>query len=212
MIYLTPTPKPESFQELVKSPYFGIMATFGCGRSKTQFDAGVTFGVDNACFSQAKKFSLEKYLKYLEKLKPYADNCLFAPAPDVVGDAKATWEKSKDVLPVIREIGLPAALVAQDGLETLSIRWEAFDALFIGGTTEWKLSEYVFTLISEAKERNKHVHIGRVNSRMRLRLFAQAGADSADGTHLVFKPDERLDQLQRWMQEIHERPFLIGAF
>ncbi|MET7951049.1 hypothetical protein [Micromonospora sp. NPDC005324] len=33
----------------------------------------------------------------------------------------------------------PAALVAQDGLKAPAVPWHAIDALFIGGSTAWKL-------------------------------------------------------------------------
>ena len=38
------------------------------------------------------------------------------------------------MLELIRVIGLPAALVAQDGLEAMAIDWDAFDVLFSGGS------------------------------------------------------------------------------
>ena len=44
-----------------------------------------------------------------------------------------------------------AALVAQDGLECCVIPWDAFDVLFVGGTTQWKLSDPAYVLVREAK-------------------------------------------------------------
>ena len=63
---------------------------------------------------------------------PFTSRCLFATAPDVVGDAQATLRRAY-MLGWIRYAGLPAALVAQDGLEHLAIPWDDFDALFLGG-------------------------------------------------------------------------------
>lgn len=58
-----------------------------------------------------------------------------------------------------------------------------FDALFIGGSTEFKLSEFAATLAQMAKRRRKWVHMGRVNTRRRVRYAASIGCDSIDGTN-----------------------------
>jgi hypothetical protein len=58
---------------------------------------------------------------------------LFATAPDILADAAATLRRSARMLDWIRYSGYPAALVAQDGLEDLTIPWDTFDTLFLGG-------------------------------------------------------------------------------
>lgn len=139
-----------------------------------------------------------KWLGWLEKNKADAGTCRLATAPDVVGDAAATLERSKPFLPLIRAVGYPAALVAQDGLEDLEVPWDEFDALFIGGSTEWKLGPHARALITEAKTRGKWVHCGRVNSERRYRLMHEAGCDSVDGTFLTYGPDKLLPRLLGW--------------
>jgi hypothetical protein len=53
--------------------------------------------------------------------------------------------------------------------------------IFLGGSTEWKLATmYDWGLLACAARR--WYHIGRVNTRRRIRLAAEAGADSFDGT------------------------------
>lgn len=76
--------------------------------------------------------------------------------------------------------------------------WDELDALFIGGTTAWKLGRHARTLVREAKLRGKHVHMGRVNSGARWRYAEHIGCDSVDGTYLVFGPDENLPKLLAW--------------
>ncbi len=129
-------------------------------------------------------------------------------APDVVADATETWKRSEPVLPRIRDLGFPAALVAQDGIEHRAIRWGTFDVLFIGGSTEWKLSEAAFQVAREAKAHGIPVHMGRVNSRRRIRIAALALCDSADGTHFVFRPDKYLERMIQWLEEMRQQPFL----
>jgi hypothetical protein len=52
----------------------------------------------------------------------------------------------------------PIALVAQDGLERLPVPWEHLQAVFIGGSSQWKLGPHATSLVREAKERSKWVH------------------------------------------------------
>jgi hypothetical protein len=151
---------------------------------------GQPWAVDNGRFSRPEQYIDAGYLAWLRTL-PYQDRCLFATAPDVVGDAAATLELSLPMLPRIRALGLPAAFVGQDGLTIDTTPWDAFDALFIGGTTEWKLSEVAYQLAAEAKRRGKWTHMGRVNSWRRFRAAAAAGYDSADGTYLRFDPTQK---------------------
>jgi hypothetical protein len=162
---------------------------------------GVTWCADNGCFGKGYPGD-EKWLAWLEKHSVDAATCLFAVAPDVVGDAAATLERSVPFLPIIREMGYPAALVAQDGLENLGVPWDDFDVLFIGGTTEWKLGSAAARLIREAKTRGKHVHVGRVNSARRFAHFELLGADSCDGTYIVFGPNVNLPKVLHWGQSL----------
>lgn len=187
----------------------GIMASPG-NSHHLQAGAYPAWAADNACFSRGDAFRLDAYLAWLAGLGHRA-TCLFATAPDVVGDAPATWERSRYVLPVLRALGFRAALVAQDGIEATRIEWDAFDALFIGGSTRWKLSETAYRLVGEARERGKHTHVGRVNSARRLGAFAAAGCDSCDGTFLAFGPDVNTPRLLGWLDELGARPSLWAA-
>lgn len=161
---------------------------------------GVIWCADNGCFGKGYPGD-EKWLAWLKKHSKDASRCLFATAPDVVGDAVATLARSRPFLPLIREMGYPAALVAQDGLEDLEVPWDEFDALFIGGSTDWKLGEAVVELVREAKRRGKYVHMGRVNSRKRFRIAEAMGCDSVDGTYLTFGPAINLPKLMSWIEE-----------
>lgn len=165
--------------------------------------AGVVWAADNGCFGKGYPGD-DAWLAWLAGMDPA--NCLFATAPDVVGDAKATLARSTPFLPRIRALGYPAALVAQDGLEDLTIPWDEFDVLFVGGSTEWKLGRHARAIVREAKRRGKHVHMGRVNSARRYRYAEAIGCDSADGTFLTFGPDANLPRLLAWQREP-----LIGA-
>ena len=124
--------------------------------------AGLTWCADNGCFSD--KWDEAKWWKFLVDNAHDAATCLFAVAPDVVGDAWRSHLKSYPWLTRIRALGYPVAYVAQDGLENHPIPWHDFDVLFVGGTTEWKLGPAAREVVAEAKRRGKQVHMGRVNS------------------------------------------------
>ena len=157
--------------------------------------------LDNGVFGKGYPGD-EKWLAWVTKHQPIADRVIFVVAPDVVGDAAATLERSRPFLPIIRDLGFPAAFVAQDGLEDLDVPWDEFDVLFIGGSTEWKLGPHVLPLIREAKARGKWVHAGRVNSKRRFAYFELLGCDSADGTYIAFGPDINLPTVLLWTQSL----------
>ncbi len=156
----------------------------------------VQWMADNGCFSD--KWDWRTWWTFLANNADRADSCLFAVAPDVVGDAAATLEKSAPWMPQMRDLGYRVAFVAQDGQESLPVPWDEFDALFIGGSTEWKLGPHARELAAEAKRRGRWVHMGRVNSERRYRYAAAIGCDSADGTYLTFGPDVNLPRLLSW--------------
>lgn len=170
--------------------------------------AGQPWAADNGRFASPHEYTDEGYMEWLNRLAPERARCLFATAPDVVADAAATLELSLPMLWVIREAGYRAALVAQDGLEHLSVPWADFDALFLGGTTAWKTGEAAHELAREALSRRKHLHMGRVNGLARMRLAKAMGCDSVDGTFLRWAPDHNLGRLQRWLAALDREPQL----
>jgi hypothetical protein len=184
----------------------GALVTPRCGWREGM--DGCIWAADTGCYAQGDSFDLARYLAWLERMRPYRHTCLFATAPDVVGDAAATWERSRAVLPVIRALGYLPALVAQDGIERLPVEWEAFGALFLGGTTAWKLSLRCAGIACEARSRDKLVHMGRVNSYVRLSWAQALGCQSCDGTFLRKAPDDNLPRLERWLRRLRAQPSL----
>lgn len=157
------------------------------------------WAADNGCFSQGDQFDISRYYAWLDRMSIAQQTCLFATAPDVVADARATLARSLPILPELRRRGWRAALVGQDGLEQLIVPWEAFDCFFIGGSTAWKIAPAAARLVREARKRSKWVHMGRVNSARRLLYAAAMGCDSADGTYMRFNPSEAIARMGRWL-------------
>ena len=159
-----------------------------------------SWAADNGCFAQGDRFDAEAWLAWVKRLP--TEGCLFVVAPDVVGDPHATWERSIPYLPQLMQMGFPAALCAQDGIEDTEIHWDYFDALFLGGSTEWKLSQAANDVAAGGEGQGKWTHMGRVNSRKRLRIAQTFAVDSADGTFLAFGPLKNEPQLRAWLDEL----------
>jgi hypothetical protein len=145
-------------------------------------DPSLPWAIDNGGF---KEVDVPGLLALLAREEHHRDRCLFVAVPDVVGCARRTLEvfaqwKAKPELK-----GWRLALVCQDGQEHLPIPWDDIDAVFIGGSTNWKLSPHVAHIIKAAKLLGKHTHVGRVNDPARFRHFEDLGADTCDGTGLA---------------------------
>lgn len=138
----------------------------------------------------------------LERSVEYRDTCLFVAVPDVVADWTATLKRYETWHPIVRDYGYPRAIVLQDGAETHNVPWDECEAIFIGGSTEWKLSHHAASLTAEAKRRCLHAHMGRVNSYRRLAYADSIGCDTADGTFLKFAPDANLPRVLHWLDKL----------
>jgi hypothetical protein len=187
----------------------GWLLTPRNGNSMAAIKAADCFwAADNDCFQRLDRGA---YLKMLRKVAG-ADKSklLFVTAPDVVADAGATLARFKLWLPVLRYYGLPPALVAQDGQEDLPVPWDELAALFIGGSTAWKMSVHAARLVREAKARGVHVHAGRVNTLRRYRYFDALGADSFDGSAF----SKWSDKFVPWIIERtrHHQPGMVSLW
>ncbi len=116
-----------------------------------------------------------RWWAWLSQLDPRGAH--FATLPDVKGDCAATWERSAKWIGRVRALGFPVAIVMQDGLENDRFVWgsilNAADAVFIGGTDDFKLGAPCARLVAEAKARGLWVHMGRVNTVRRMRAAAR---------------------------------------
>jgi hypothetical protein len=84
--------------------------------------------------------------------------------------------------PAIHAAGWPVAFMGQDGLAIADVPWASCEAVFLGGSTAWKLGRVARDLAAYGAARGKWVHMGRVNSARRLRYAVRIGCDSVDGT------------------------------
>ncbi len=140
------------------------------------------FSIDNGAFGG---FELRLFENLLKRHCGRRELCRWVACPDVVGSARRTLEAFEYWSDRLLDDGWRLALVAQDGIENLPIPWDRIDAIFIGGSTEWKMSKHAADCIRTAKILNKWAHVGRVNTPARFEHFEKLGADSLDGTGLA---------------------------
>ena len=195
-------PSTKAAREAMSAGLIGAILTPAQGNL---LPAGADWCADNGCFGSGYPGD-RAWLTWLHRMRRRSESCAFATAPDVVADAGATLKRSRPLLPAIRDLGYPAAFVAQDGL--VDPPWDEFDVLFIGGSTGWKLGPAAAGLAEQAHRHGKPVHVGRVNSAKRMRYARWIGADSADGTYLTYGPDTNLPALLAWLHETNNQGVL----
>lgn len=138
------------------------------------------WAIDNGAFS---RFQERAFMALLEREKHHRENCKFVTCPDVVSSARRTLEVFDFWRPKLE--GWKVALAIQDGQQDLPIPWDRIDAVFIGGSTTFKIGPHATHIIKAAQILNKWVHVGRVNDGARFAHFEELGVDSIDGTGLA---------------------------
>lgn len=163
------------------------------------------WAIDNGAFTG---FNEGAYVRVLEKFSS-SPGCLFAAAPDFVGDFASTLDRWPFWSRLLRGVGFRPAFVAQDGLQQERMPWAEMSAVFIGGTTTFKESPTALALIAYAKARGIWVHVGRVNGRRRYALMLKAGADSIDGTGFSIAPDTNIALAPEWQERTRSQGTLL---
>ena len=148
--------------------------------------AGVPYGLDNGCFKRFKQKTWSRLLDEAEEQRPK-----FVCLPDVVGDAVRTLDLFEAF--ERRTNGLPRALVLQDGIGNHRINWDKLTAVFVGGSDKFKISQEAMNACKTAKMLGKWVHVGRVNTAERVRVWMGV-ADSIDGSG-ISKYDHMLESV-----------------
>jgi hypothetical protein len=184
---------------------FGILASPQHMGIPAGIQEGMDWAGDPGCLSGpefVKRFNREVVLLWLEAMNPYSETCLFIAAPDHVGNAAATVAALEEFSVMLR--AWPIAFVAQDGQESLPFPSQRWETLFIGGSTEWKISDACISVIKRAQVLGKRIHIGRVNNWRRYEHFRSLkGSEefTCDGTKQRFIGIERTIALWSDYQE-----------
>ena len=184
----------KTLQRLQGHPNLGQLLTPQAGNA---IMSGMPYAADNAAYSN---WDEGKFVRMLDSL--VGKSPMWVSVPDVVGKAIATSRLYDKWWPEINGRGLPVALVAQNGQESIGLppEWK-YDCLFIGGDNEFKLGAHVRWLVKKVKSKGKLVHMGRVNSWRRLCYAYEIGCDSVDGTGFSRFPDTYIPQMIRYLEK-----------
>jgi hypothetical protein len=163
--------------------------------------APVPYALDNGCFAKFEHDAWERML-----IEADADRPIFVTLPDIVGDAQRTSELFEHFFTRTQE--LPRALVLQDGIEHVRIPWNDIDAVFIGGSDNFKFSKQAQDCARAAKMLGKWVHVGRVNTSKRVHNWLGM-ADSIDGSG-ISRFDHMLEDVLTAIRGQHPQTALIA--
>lgn len=139
------------------------------------------------------------WLKMLAKI-PTHDPPLWVLLPDAVANWPRTVELARQYLPLVRAKGLPIAIAIQDGCEFDEVLEMEPEWVFVAGSTQWKL-ENLARVSAFFGALDIGVHVGRVNTRRRLKACIAANIESVDGTTLNKFPTETLRRIRRTLLE-----------
>jgi hypothetical protein len=168
------------------------------------------WALDNDCFNG--DFNKLIFDSFLSKNITKKENCLFIVMPDIVGNPIKTKQQWDIYAPDYEE--WPRAFVAQDGQESMDYP-KGFDCLFIGGTTEWKMSRKAIQCIDWAMEHRKHIHIGRINTYKRYCHFADLEGSEGftyDGTLQRFIGNEKTIAFRESCKKSHRLQIRLPLF
>lgn len=155
---------------------------------------GFPYALDNGAWSyyqQGESFNEERFWGLLYAMGPAAD---FITVPDIVAGGLESLRFSEAWLPKLEGFGRLLLIPVQDGMRPADVNGVLSNrvGIFVGGTTEFKLAS-LQSWGELARKRNCYLHVGRVNTRRRIKACAMAGAHSFDGS-----------SVSRWAINIHK--------
>jgi hypothetical protein len=151
----------------------------------------IPYALDNGAFTG---FNPDIFTQHINRPNRF-HRPLWVAVPDAIADPEMTFRRWHKWNRIVAAHGFKLAFVAQDGMEPQDVPPEA-DCVFIGGTTDWKISNaYKF------KDVAKLLHIGRVNTLGRLKWAEDIGADSVDGTGWFRGRDKKYYDMIEWFEQ-----------
>ncbi|BAQ67081.1 hypothetical protein [Geminocystis sp. NIES-3709] len=140
----------------------------------------IPLALDNGAFSYYLSGENFDFDKYFQRLNNYLKRCINQPdwllIPDMVGNKQETIARWNYCYPFLQKYNLPLAFAVQDGMDKHDVPKNA-EVIFIGGSTNWKLSTASYWTAHFPK-----VHMARVNAWNRLCYCLESKINSVDGT------------------------------
>ena len=193
MINFVSKTKAKTLNHVTVDEYDQYLGLFTSPRSRWSVATAERWVCDNDAFNN---FDEVKFLRALDWYKQWSATCVFVVCPDVVGSAVETTALYKKWFNTITGKCFPIAYVLQDGLNLDMMPLYSCDAIFIGGSNDFKKSPIVASAVALAKKHNKHVHNGRISSKETILHTRKIGCHSFDSTHYIWQPDDIKKHLQ----------------
>lgn len=157
----------------------------------------INFAIDNGEWSMRNQPLPHDFSRFADLVDRYGCAADFVVLPDIVGAGDESLALSISWIPRLRTLR-NLLLPLQDGMLAEKVgnvlREHRNVGLFLGGTTEFKLREiYAWGMVAASWRR--WYHVGRVNSIRRIRLCAEAGATSFDGSSAAIFSRSKLPRL-----------------
>ncbi len=175
-------------------------------RVASLLQTGLPWAADNGAYSG---FEPDRFRVFLSRIKDQP-RCLWVVCPDAIRDARATLALFAQWREETARAGQPLAFVGQDGAEALDLPWDDFACYFIAGSDDWRFSRAGHDLAREARQRGKALHMGRVNSLVRLELAHDWGCGSADGSSASKWGDRYVHGYLRWLAHLRSQQTLFA--
>jgi len=144
---------------------------------------GMPWCLDNGAWSAHVRGVEWQGAPFRDLVEAHGSGADFVVAPDVVAGGRQSLMRSVSWLPWLVD-RCPRVLIAvQDGMTPADLRPVIGGpiGLFVGGSTEWKLST-LSAWGDLAAAAGVWLHVARVNTGRRIRMCASVGADSFDGS------------------------------
>lgn len=142
---------------------------------------GFRYALDNGAWTAHQRGEPFDVAAFEAAVALLGDGADWIVVPDVVMDARSTLDMADTWLP--RLARYPLLVAVQNGITADDVRpWIGPRVgVFIGGDSAWKEAS-ARGWGALCRERGAWLHMGRVNSRRRIAIAAEAGVDSIDGT------------------------------
>jgi len=188
--YMAMSTNKRNFRWLDRYPWRWLLSPFRPnGADMDRFEG---FAIDNGAYVYGKRdlpFDADPFMRDVDT---YGERADWVVIPDVLCDKDATLDQAERWIAILD--GLPLLIVAQDGMveEDLEPFCRRGIGIFIGGSTEFKLSSIPW--IAQLCIRHDVLcHVGRVNTVRRLDICVNGGAHSFDGSGMaIFEDTARL--------------------